>query len=163
MASCGVIYNMTARRRPAAIPAFGLLYSALLLLIIVPAVLYFGVSWGYWRHTVGLDVSITVPVSPMPPPQARPLVVTLKRKQTTGPYATELEIFLNSKSLLRSELHSALRTELSKRGRPVVFVEGDDYLEFRDVAEVIDIAHEGWPGVHVVLLTPQLKKVLEPD
>ena len=50
--------------------------------------------------------------------------------------------------------------ERSRRVHPVVYLDGDGELDYQDLVKVIDAARDSWYGVEVVLLTPELKKVL---
>jgi biopolymer transport protein ExbD len=76
------------------------------------------------------------------------------------PPANEVELRVNSSSVLWADLRRDLKMELSRRADRVVFVEGDGNLQVADVMRVIDIARGAWPGIPVVLLTPALNKKL---
>ena len=75
----------------------------------------------------------------------------------------EPEVFLNTKRVALADFGGALRTELSRHADPVVYVEGDRNLEVATMLRVIKVARGAQNGVRVVLLTPALKKSLDPD
>ena len=120
-------------------------------------------AWGFWPWTSsrGLEVRITRPATLTADLQVEPVIVTVHRAESSTPGANEPELRLNSRSVSRSDLRDALRVELSRRADRVIYVEGDIDLEFADIVRVVDIAQEAWYGVHVVLLTPELKKSLD--
>ncbi|MCP5119858.1 MAG: biopolymer transporter ExbD [bacterium] len=62
------------------------------------------------------------------------------------------EIHINRERVKQAELGQRLRKIFARQARPVVFVQGDADLEFRQVASVIDIAR-GAGVVHVGLMT----------
>ena len=143
--------------------AYGLLYSAIVLLILIPMVLISDAGLGHYP-SFGLEVRINKPSTIMADAEDEPVIVTVRRHGCiAGPYS-ERDIQLNSRPVTWGGLGDALRTKLSRRGSRIVYVESDDKLmSFGDIVRVIDIARGAWPGVPVVLLTPALKKQLNAE
>lgn len=109
-------------------------------------------EWGYYPHSVGLPVRLTAPTTIVAVVQPERVVVSLRSAEC--PIGGAPELRLNSRRISRGELRSALRSELSRLGNPVLYVEGAGCLTVADVVHVIDIARDAWYGVPVVLLTP---------
>lgn len=149
--------------RFADIPGFGLLYSVILLLIVIPAAMIFGWKWGWYPHSVGLEVRITKPVTLVADLQVERVTVAVHRAESSTSGANEPELRLNSRLVSWGDLRDALRAQLSRRAGRVVYIEGDDSLAFADIVRVIDIARTAWYGVPVVLLTPELKRSLDAE
>jgi biopolymer transport protein ExbD len=62
---------------------------------------------------------------------------------------------INQDDVAKGDLLSKLTAIYATRAERVMFVKGDDDLNFADVAEVIDIGHEA--GVdHIGLITPKI-------
>jgi biopolymer transport protein ExbD len=76
---------------------------------------------------------------PQPPPpgredqpQRRDIVVTVRKNEL---------VLINGERVELSQLHARLARIYQARGNDVVFITGDKDLEFRKVAEVIDLAN----------------------
>jgi biopolymer transport protein ExbD len=138
-------------------PAYGLLYSVIVLLVLIPMVLISDAGQGHYP-SFGLEVRINRPTTILADANEELLIVTVRCAGCRAGPPSEGDLQLNSRPVTLSELGDALRTKLSRRGSRVVYVEGDDNLmSFGDIVGVIDIARGAWPGVPVVLLTPALK------
>ena len=141
---------------------FGLLYSAIVLLILIPMVLISDAGWGHYP-SFGLEVRINKRATIMADADELVIVNVRCHACIAGP-STERDIQLNSQPVTWGRLGDALRTKLSRRGSRIVYLEGDDKLmSFGDIVRVIDIARGAWPGVPVVLLTPALKRQLNAE
>jgi biopolymer transport protein ExbD len=143
-------------RKLAGIPGFGLSYSSVLILVTIPAALFYIALFGYGHK--GLEVRITV----APPSGSRPqgcLVISVLRPGE-GATTNDPEVRLNSKPVSWMYLRQSLEQKLNRRTGWTVLVEGDRSLEVADVVRVIDTARGVQPGIAVVLLTPTLKKTL---
>ena len=101
----------------------------------------------------GLDALVPQPPKhPEQEPDARTIVVQVTHRPGGGVpgYKINEEDIANKPALL-----SRLTTIFSTRAERVMFVKGDDDLNFSDVAEVIDIGHSA--GVdHIGLITPKI-------
>jgi biopolymer transport protein TolR len=82
----------------------------------------------------------------------RTIVVTV----TSRPGGGEPGYKINQDDVAKSDLLSKLTAIFATRAERVMFVKGDDKLNFGDVAEVIDIGHAA--GVdHIGLMTPKIE------
>jgi len=138
---------------------FGLLYSVIMLLLVIPAATVFEWIWGLYPHSVGLKVGIT-PEAFITDRQA-PVIVTVKCAEKGATDGSELEFRLSSRPISQESLRTALLEELSRQAHPVVYVEADGCMTVGEVMGVVDIARGAWYGVPVVLLTPTTKKMLD--
>ncbi len=147
--------------RLAGLPRFGLLYGLILLLIVIPTVWICALGLGVWPwwHSVGLEVRTTTPAFLVTDAFEDPLIVTVQSAERSM-VASESRLRLNLRPVSWDGLRDALREKLSRSPHRVVYVEGDDLLEFENIVRVIDIARDASSGVPVVLLTPALKKTL---
>jgi len=101
----------------------------------------------------GLDALV-----PQPPknknqdqPNDRTIVVVI----TSRPGGGEPGYKINDTDVAKGDLLTKLTTIFATRAERVMFVQGDDKLNFGDVAEVIDIGHAA--GVdHIGLITPKI-------
>ncbi|HYB59890.1 MAG TPA: TonB family protein [Methylomirabilota bacterium] len=101
--------------------------------------------------SVGLDVSVPVPWSPIAPqhPNLRTIVVQVLHQPGGVPRYT-----INETDVTKAEMLGRLTDIYANRAERVIFVRGDDDIDFHYVAEVIDIAKAA--GVdHIGLLTPK--------
>jgi len=64
-------------------------------------------------------------------------------------------LYLNSKRISQKELKDALVNGLARRADRVVFLEGDDDLEYRDVVSVMDRIRAA--RAKIILLTPRAR------
>jgi len=146
----------------AGIPGFGLLYSVILLLVVIPMAMIYTLMWGVWpwSHSVGFEVRIAQPAASMANRYEERVIITVQRAESSTFTAEESQLHLNSRPVSWGDLRDALRAELSRSPNRAVYVEGHGTLEFADIVRVIDIAREAWPAVPVVLLTPEVKKNL---
>jgi len=102
----------------------------------------------------GLDALV-----PQPPkdkqqdnPNDRTIVVTVTSRAGGG----EPGYKINQDDVAKADLLTKLTTIFATRAERVMFVKGDDNLNFGDVAEVIDIGHAA--GVdHIGLMTPKVE------
>ena len=147
--------------RLAGLPRFGFLYGLILLLIVIPMVLICALGLGVWPwwHSVGLEVRTTPPAFLVADAFDDPVIVTVQSAEGSM-VASESRLRLNLRPVWWDGLRDVLRARLSRSPHRVVYVEGDDLLEFGNIVRVIDIARDAWSGVPVVLLTPALKRPL---
>jgi biopolymer transport protein TolR len=80
----------------------------------------------------------------------RTIVVQILRGSSATPLYK-----INETSVAKSDLLAKLTEIYANRAERVMFVKGDDNLDFRDVAEVIDIAHAANVD-HIGLMTPRI-------
>ena len=139
------------------IPSFGLLYSGVLLLLAIPAAVFYVALFGYGSR--GLTVRITMPSNRVSEHEDSCVVVSVRRSSGST-LANEPELRVGCASVSWIDLRQYLKTALIRRADRIVFVEGDGSLEVADIVRVVDIARGVWPGIPVVLLTPALKKTL---
>jgi len=86
------------------------------------------------------------------PENDRTIVVTV----TSRPGGGEPGYKINQDDVAKSDLLTKLTTIFASRAERVMFVKGDDKLNFGDIAEVIDIGHSA--GVdHIGLITPKIE------
>jgi biopolymer transport protein TolR len=84
------------------------------------------------------------------PPDNRTIVVSVLH--TSGPQAAYK---INQDDVAKSELQARLTAIYANRAERIMFVKGDDDVNFALVADVIDIGHSA--GVeHVGLMTPKI-------
>jgi biopolymer transport protein TolR len=83
----------------------------------------------------GLEALIPQPAPPGQPPQAsdtRTVVISIDKNRS---------LMINQEPIQESALQARLEDIFKSRNERVVFVKGDPDLEYRYVAQVIDIAH----------------------
>lgn len=100
----------------------------------------------------GLDA--LVPQPPKNPQQTQPddRVIVVSVLHTAG---TQVAYKINQDDVAHSELLARLTAIYANRAERVMFVKGDDDVNFAQVADVIDIGHAA--GVdHVGLMTPKI-------
>ncbi len=82
----------------------------------------------------------------------RTIVVTV----TSRPGGGDPGYKINQDDVAKADLLTKLTTIFASRAERVMFIKGDDKLNFGDVAEVIDIGHAA--GVdHIGLITPKIE------
>ena len=140
---------------------FGLLYSAVGLLILIPVVMLFGRMWGLYPHSVGFMLHITSPVRLTSEAEGR-LILTIHCPKAGASPATEPEFQLNSRPVLQDQLPGALRAALSIRAHRVLYLRGDGCLAVSDVVHVVDIARGAWYGLPIVLLPSEPEPTSQP-
>lgn len=102
----------------------------------------------------GLDALVPQPPKHQNQDQdnSRTIVVTV----TSRPGGGEPGYKINQDDVAKSDLITKLTTIFATRAERVMFIKGDDKLNFGDVAEVIDIGHAA--GVdHIGLITPKIE------
>ena len=67
------------------------------------------------------------------------------------------DLKINQDPVTWGDLQTRLTDIFKTRAEKVMFVKGDDELDFASVAEVIDIAHAADPGVNVGLITAKIE------
>ncbi len=81
---------------------------------------------------------------------------TIVVQVTSRPGGGEPGYKINQDDVAKGDLLTKLTTIFATRAERVMFVKGDDNLNFGDVAEVIDIGHAA--GVdHIGLITPKIE------
>ncbi len=102
----------------------------------------------------GLDA--LVPQPPKHPNQDQPNDRTIVVQITSRPGGGDPGYKINEDDVSKADLLTRLTTIFATRAERVMFVKGDDKLNFGDVAEVIDIGHAA--GVdHIGLITPKIE------
>jgi len=102
----------------------------------------------------GLDA--LVPQPPKNPQQDQPNDRTIVVQVTSRAGGGEPGYKINDTDVAKGDLLTKLTTIFATRAERVMFVKGDDKLNFGDVAEVIDIGHAA--GVdHIGLITPKIE------
>jgi len=102
----------------------------------------------------GLDA--LVPQPPKHPNQDQPNDRTIVVQITSRPGGGEPGYKINQDDVAKGDLLTRLTTIFATRAERVMFVKGDDNLNFGEVAEVIDIGHAA--GVdHIGLITPKIE------
>jgi biopolymer transport protein TolR len=102
----------------------------------------------------GLDA--LVPQPPKNKNQDQPNDRTIVVQVTSRPGGGEPGYKINEDDVAKGDLLTKLTTIFATRAERVMFVKGDDKLNFGDVAEVIDIGHAA--GVdHIGLITPKIE------
>jgi biopolymer transport protein ExbD len=81
---------------------------------------------------------------------------TIVVQVTSRPGGGEPGYKINQDDVAKGDLLTRLTTIFATRAERVMFVKGDDKLNFGDIAEVIDIGHAA--GVdHIGLITPKIE------
>jgi biopolymer transport protein ExbD len=102
----------------------------------------------------GLDA--LVPQPPKNKTQDQPNDRTIVVQVTSRPGGGEPGYKINQDDVAKGDLLTRLTTIFATRAERVMFVKGDDKLNFGDIAEVIDIGHAA--GVdHIGLITPKIE------
>lgn len=102
----------------------------------------------------GLDA--LVPQPPKNPNQDQPNDRTIVVTVTSRPGGGEPGYKINQDDVAKGDLLTRLTAIFATRAERVMFVKGDDKLNFGDIAEVIDIGHSA--GVdHIGLITPKIE------
>jgi biopolymer transport protein TolR len=102
----------------------------------------------------GLDA--LVPQPPKNPQQDTPNDRTIVVQITHRPGGGEPGYKINQDDIAKADLEAKLTAIFAARAERVMFVKGDDDLNFADVAEVIDMGHSA--GVdHIGLITPKIE------
>jgi biopolymer transport protein TolR len=102
----------------------------------------------------GLDALVPQPpkTKTPPPDNDRTIVVQV----TSRPGGGDPGYKINDTDVAKGDLQTKLTTIFATRAERVMFVKGDDKLNFGDIAEVIDIGHGA--GVdHIGLITPKIE------
>lgn len=130
------------------IPHFGLIFSVILAVLLVPAFLIYLYAWGYDYPSSGIHVHLIRPGPPISPGFDPPEV--LLHVECLG-LDTPTRFYLNSRLVQVDALPGALKLELKSRADWVVYVKGDPDCTWETVADAIDIDRTA--GAQVVLLT----------
>jgi biopolymer transport protein ExbD len=102
----------------------------------------------------GLDA--LVPQPPKHQNQDQPNDRTIVVQVTSRPGGGEPGYKINEDDVAKGDLLTKLTGIFATRAERVMFVKGDDKLNFGDIAEVIDIGHAA--GVdHIGLITPKIE------
>ena len=124
-------------------PSFGFVYASFTL----PLVFLLGAIWfpgpnyhGIWISVPSLSSGTKLEL------WAGKLVLKIDSKR---------RLYLNSKRISQKELKDALVNGLARRADRVVFLEGDDDLEYRDVVSVMDRIRAA--RAKIILLTPRAR------
>ena len=83
------------------------------------------------------------------------LVLTVRCPPPGAPRGSAPVLELNSRPVTGATLAAALDSELRRRAGRTVYVAGEGCLEVGDLFRTIDIVQGAWPGLRIVLLTPQ--------
>jgi hypothetical protein len=151
----GVISNVEVLQKIRGISLFGLTYSSVLLLVLIPAAVFYLVTFGYGRRGIKLRIALP-PIRGIR--QQEGCVVISVLRPSTNSTANEVDIRLNGALVSAEQLRRILK--LTRPPGDIVFIEGDGTLELSDIVRVIDIARDVRPGASIVLLTPALKRTL---
>jgi biopolymer transport protein TolR len=101
----------------------------------------------------GLDALVPQPPKhPEQEPDTRTIVVQVIHRPGGGPPAYKIN---QEDVATQADLLSQLTTIFATRAERVMFVKGDDDLNFSDVATVIDIGHSANVD-HIGLITPKI-------
>jgi len=107
------------------------------------------------RTPFGLDAQVPQPPPPnqkQPPPSDRTIVVQVKANSNGRP-----TLKINQDDSSWETLQDQLQKIFAGRQEKIMFVKGDDNLNFADVAQVIDMAHAA--GVEKVgLITAKIEQ-----
>ena len=100
----------------------------------------------------GLDA--LVPQPPKNPQQSQPNDRTIV-VQVMGKSGSALTYKINEKDVAHNDLLAQLTEIYSNRAERVMFVKGDDDVNFSSIADVIDIAHSANVD-HIGIMTPKI-------
>jgi hypothetical protein len=90
------------------------------------------------------------------------LIVTVRCTQPCEQGDAGAILTLNEKRISRDGLRDAIRSELSRNIRAVVYIRAQGDVTAGQIIRMVDTVRDGWFDVPVVLLTPQLEKSLKP-
>jgi len=125
------------------------LIDVLLVLLIIFMVITPRTPWG-------LQAQVPQPPPPnqkTPPPADRTIVV-----QVIANGAGKPSLKINQDPVNWEDLQGQLTNIFAGRAEKVMFVKGDENLNFADVAQVIDIAHAADPSLKVGLITAKIEQ-----
>ena len=103
----------------------------------------------------GLDAMVPQPPkdqTKQPPPSDRVIVV-----QVISVPGQKPNLKINQDDVTWDTLQDRLTDIYKTRAEKVMFVKGDDTLNFADVAQVIDIAHTADPSIKIGLMTAKIE------
>jgi biopolymer transport protein TolR len=103
----------------------------------------------------GLEALVPQPPKENQPPPADQRTIVVQVFHKSGGERPTLKI--NQDDITWDTLEERLRDIFKTRAEKVMFVKGDDELDFANVAEVIDIAHAADPQVSVGLITAKIE------
>ena len=133
------------------------LIDVLLVLLIIFMVITPRTPWG-------LQAQVPQPPPPnqkTPPPSDRTIVVQVIANASGRPTLKINQDPINWDCTSKDDsgcLLNRLTTIFAGRAEKVMFVKGDDNLNFADVAQVIDIAHAADPALKVGLITAKIEQ-----
>jgi len=100
----------------------------------------------------GLDALVPQPPKTPQPPNNDTRTIVVSVLHTNG---NQVAYKINQDDVARTDLLARLTAIYSNRAERVMFIKGDDDVNFAQVAEVLDIGHQA--GVdHVGLMTPKI-------
>jgi biopolymer transport protein ExbD len=100
----------------------------------------------------GLDALVPQPPKDKTPQPPDPRTIVVSVLHTNG---AQVAYKINQDDIARGDLLARLTTIYANRADRVMFIKGDDDVNFAQIADVIDIGHSA--GVdHVGLMTPKI-------
>lgn len=147
--------RLERRKLISSLPSFPLLCATLMaLLIFIEAIFYTPVpSKGFY-----VSLNVTTPQAGDPNALMPPIIVRIR--STRDPNLTP-ELYVDSTTVQWNGLEDELKMQLRLRPQWLVYIDGDDNLDWRYVASAAGIAKE--LHAKVVLLTPETRRLVEPD
>jgi biopolymer transport protein ExbD len=147
-------YDPSHRKRPlgprlSRLPSFGLVYTVVLGVTLIPTFLIYLYVWGYDHRSVGIEVRLVKPVPLKAPTDSWTHPLTVRIESGGGDSAPR--IYLNSGAVALEGLSPLLKAELKSRTEWVVYVEADSDVNWGDAVNAMDIIRTS--GARVVLLT----------
>jgi biopolymer transport protein ExbD len=101
----------------------------------------------------GLDALVPQPPKTPQPPSDDTRTIVVSVLHTNGPQAAYK---INQDDVAKGDLNARLQQIYANRAEKIMFIKGDDDVNFALVADVIDIGHAA--GVeHVGLMTPKIQ------
>jgi hypothetical protein len=132
--------------------AIEVLFAQILLLIILPAAVVFGYSWGYGHHSYGLFVLNYFSESWM--------TSRLKEDPCQLAWVVRVESnddwYLNSERITPVDLSTRLRLRMGERNGCMLLFDANPDVSFADAIHAIELIEQ--TGGRVALLTPHTKK-----
>lgn len=140
--------------------SYGLLGCSIGLLAVLAAVVIQGMLWAPGPPAMGLYVRTKV--APAAEQVLRLMVTVDCRRNLCGQGGVVPTITLNGNLVSQESLPEAIRAELSRNVRAVVYFRGTGEMDVGQMIRIMDTIRDGWFGVPVVLLTPESEKTLLP-
>jgi biopolymer transport protein ExbD len=143
--------TLPLRPRLSRLPSFGLVYSVILAVALIPTFLIFLYAWDYDHRSVGIEFHLLKPgpLKAAADSRTSPPMVRVENAST----GSSPRLYLNRKAIGWEALGPALKGELKSRPDWVVYFEADSDVNWVDAVNTMDIIRG--VGAKVILVTTE--------